>query len=135
MGGLGTALHCSSGEMINDLIDGEIFVAYNVLGSYAAARQSAGSSIAVILPSDFPTTMMRTILISKDTELVELSVAFLRHLISFQTTAHGNIAAFLPPLTSGSEPSTIPLEPALLTYLDKLKRETFIGAWENAIIR
>ena len=38
MGGLGVRLYCCSGDMIRDLADGKVLVAYNVLGSYAAAR-------------------------------------------------------------------------------------------------
>ena len=61
MGNLGTQLYCCSGEMIDDLVSGKIAVAYNVLGSYADDRAEVGDTIEIILPADFPTTMMRTV--------------------------------------------------------------------------
>jgi iron(III) transport system substrate-binding protein len=44
----------------------------------------------------------------------------------------------LPPLTAGQDAtgqSSISLEPALMTYLDTLKRQTFVREWEDAIIQ
>ena len=41
----------------------------------------------------------------------------------------------LPPLLLKPGQQTIILEPALMTYLDKLKRQTFIKEWERAIIQ
>ena len=39
-------------------------MAYNVLGSYAQAQAEASDDLMVILPSEFPTTMMRTTLVA-----------------------------------------------------------------------
>lgn len=130
MGGLDARLYCCSGDMIDDLADGPLAVAYNVLGSYAEARQAETPGLAIILPSDFPTTMMRTALISRDTETPDAAQAFLRHLLG-----PGIRAAPLPPLPDGLGQSTIALAPALMTYLDTLKRRTFLTEWQSAIIQ
>ena len=71
MGGLDTQLYCCSGEMIDDVAAGNLLVAYNVLGSYAAARRETDNRFEIILPSDFPTTMMRTGFVSKRTQQAE----------------------------------------------------------------
>ncbi|MGB0844075.1 MAG: ABC transporter substrate-binding protein [Alphaproteobacteria bacterium] len=134
MGGVGTKLYCCSGAMINDLISGDVVVAYNVLGSYASARQANNDSIKVILPSDFPTTMMRTALISQQTQEPDLAAAFIRHLIKSQSNL-GKGLNRLPPLATKNHQSTIELKPSLLTYLDALKRRAFIAAWESAVIQ
>lgn len=133
MGSLNTRLYCCSGEMIDDLSDGTIAVAYNVLGSYAAARQRTDGGIAVILPSDFPTTMMRTGFVSRQAQNPQDAAGFIRHLIGLQADP----ANFpLPPLSSNSAgQSTIALEPALMTYLDGLKRQRFIKEWVSAIVQ
>ena len=138
MGSLNVRLYCCSGEMIDDVANGTIAVAYNVLGSYASARIDDQDSIEVILPSDFPTTMMRTVFVSKSTAHPETAVAFVRHLVELQSGKLGNNNTSLPPLTTDldSAPSSvIAIEPALLTYLDRLKRQTFIDEWESAIIQ
>jgi iron(III) transport system substrate-binding protein len=137
MGALDVRLYCCSGEMIDDLSDGTIAVAYNVLGSYASVRVESEDQIEVILPSDFPTTMMRTALVSKDAPHPEIAAQFVQHLIKLQSD-HSNDVFLLPSLKaqeSDVERATIALEPALMTFLDKLKRRRFIGEWENAVIQ
>lgn len=137
MGGLEARLYCCSGDMIDDLSDGTIEVAYNVLGSYAAARITEIDGLELILPSDFPTTMMRTALVSKNARQPKLATEFIRYLIDPQiSNSKGNWS--LPPLNTrhdSVEHSTIDLEPALMTYLDALKRQKFLKEWRNAVIQ
>jgi len=137
MGGLDAQLYCCSGEMIDDLIDGEILVAYNVLGSYAAARSDSEDILAVVLPSDFPTTMMRTALVSRASPEQEAAKRFLQFLLAYQSESSEN-ARPLPALNdrdTGSERTIIALEPALMTFLDTLKRNKFLSEWEDALIQ
>lgn len=137
MGSLNTRLYCCSGEMIDDLSSGEILVAYNVLGSYVSAREDI-DELAIVLPSDFPTTMMRTGLVSAQAAHPAEAAAFIAHLVKVQT---GNTTADvfpLPPLSTnndGGARTVIALEPALMTYLDQLKRRTFLKEWSDAMIQ
>tara|TARA_B110000261_G_scaffold120045_1_gene133871 strand:- start:172 stop:1170 length:999 start_codon:yes stop_codon:yes gene_type:complete len=135
MGGLGTQLYCCSGDMIDDLISGKIAVAYNVLSSYAGARKKVSDEIEIILPADFPTTMMRTAMVSKLAPNVENAKNFMLHLLKTQLKLADKNNYTLPPLLLKPGQQTIILEPALMTYLDKLKRQTFIKEWERAIIQ
>ena len=120
--------------MFDDLATGKIAVAYNVLGSYASARKDAVAQIEVILPSDFPTTMMRTAFVSRGTALPELGRAFIRHLTDLQSDPVRAATFPLSALDQSGQP-TITLDPALMTYLDSLKRRTFLQEWESAIIQ
>ena len=56
----------------------------NVLGSYADARTELADKIEVILPSEFPTTMMRTALVSAKSTEQAGATSFVRYLISSQ---------------------------------------------------
>lgn len=137
MGGLDVRLYCCSGVMIDDLTDGTIAVAYNVLGSYAKARVEDQSSLEIILPSDFPTTMMRTALVSRVTRQPDTAERFIRHLVTYQAD-ESDRARSLPSLKGrdgGAERATIALEPALMTFLDTLKRRKFLSEWESALIQ
>lgn len=137
MGGLEVRLYCCSGEMIDDLSDGTIAVAYNVLGSYAEARADSETLLEIVLPSDFPTTMMRTAFVSRTTEQPEAAERFIRFLVAYQSNPNAD-ARLLPPLNgqeSGAERATIALEPALMTFLDSLKRNKFLSEWEDALIQ
>lgn len=137
MGALDVRLYCCSGAMIDDLADGTILVAYNVLGSYAAARLEIKDAIEIILPSDFPTTMMRTAMVSIDAPHAEMAGAFIQHLTTLQSGTHGDVFS-LPLLNlqlNDGERATIALEPALITFLDTLKRRRFLAEWEDAVIQ
>ena len=137
MGGLEARLYCCSGEMIDDLTNGTILVAYNVLGSYAEARAEGQDILEIVLPSDFPTTMMRTALVSKDTDEPAAAQRFIQFLVTYQSDPT-DAARMLPPLRDrkiGAERATIALEPALMTFLDTLKRTKFLSEWENALIQ
>jgi iron(III) transport system substrate-binding protein len=132
MGNLDAQLYCCSSDMIEDVASGRLAVAYNVLGSYAQARADLADRIEVILPSDFQTVMMRTALVSKGATHPDLAREFLIHLLTWRG------APSLPMLDlelAASEQSTIQLEPALLTYLDRLKAQRFIAAWEDTVIQ
>jgi iron(III) transport system substrate-binding protein len=135
MGSLGTKLYCCSGAMIDDLEKGDIAVAYNVLSSYANARKNRNGKIEVILPANFPTTMMRTAIVSKTTSNPRNAESFVRHLLEIQLENPNDAAPSLPTLLLKPGGQTIALEPALMTYLDKLKRRTFITEWERAIVQ
>ncbi|CAD0184597.1 hypothetical protein RUESEDTHA_01479 [Ruegeria sp. THAF57] len=137
MGGLDVRLYCCSGEMINDLADGTILVAYNVLGSYAAVRAERKDALEVIFPTDFQTIMMRTALVSRATQQPDAAEAFVQYLVEEKPVVQGSQLS-LPPLMSQGESTdheTIGLNPALLTFLDDLKRKKFLSAWENAVIQ
>lgn len=138
MGSLDTRLYCCSGDMIEDLAAGKIIISYNVLGSYAKARGDIADKIEVILPNDFPNTMMRTVLVSHDTERSRAATSFLRYLTSSRWSVKEERVTSLPPLrVDANDPktSTISLEPGLMIFLDRLKRQAFVKEWENAVIQ
>lgn len=137
MGRVGARLYCCSGQMIDDLRSGDLVMAYNVLGSYAQTQAQHADELLVILPSEFPTTMMRTVLVSAQSRSTDAGARFVRHLLELQ--ARGDAATFpLPPIAGLQVEEghrTISLDPALMTYLDRMKREAFIREWENAIVQ
>ncbi|WP_298850142.1 ABC transporter substrate-binding protein [uncultured Ruegeria sp.] len=137
MGGLDVRLYCCSADMIDDLVNGEIAVAYNVLGSYADARTGSKDTLEIILPSDFQTTMMRTAMVLNGTAHPNAAAEFLGHLVS-NRSGRSEDAFALPPLApyeTRTERETIGLDPALMTFLDRLKRRRFLTEWENAVIQ
>lgn len=143
MGGLEARLYCCSGAMIEDVADGTIAVAYNVLGSYAQARDDLSEQIEIILPTDFQTIMMRTALVSADTRHPDVAATFVEYLLrqpnilapqNTPTTAT-NAAANAATTAAAVSQATISLGPALLTYLDGFKSQRFLEEWTNAMIQ
>lgn len=136
MGGLDARLFCCSSDMIDAVRSGELLIAYNVLGSYAANRGDRGE-FAIILPSDFTTVMLRTALIPGNAPSSELAALFIDHLM---TQTHGQNASFLthPTLDLSQNEAAlnrIGIGPGLLVFLDQLKKRAFLSEWENAILQ
>ena len=124
--------------MLDDLSDGTIAISYNVLGSYAADRSDIADKIEVILPSEFPTTMMRTAFVSKQAPQEKIATTFLRYLTSTRWYSKDGGNNSLPSLHAASnspQSSVISLEPGLMVFLDRMKRRLFIKEWESAIIQ
>lgn len=136
MGSLDARVYCCSGEMLNDVASGELAISYNVLGSYAMARSDIADKVEVILPSEFPTTMMRTAFVAKTTSKATAAISFVRFLASSDWSGVGGSS--LPSLQDASvdaQTSVISLEPSLMIFLDRMKRALFIKEWERAIIQ
>lgn len=139
MGGLDARLYCCSGSMIDDVASGRIAVAYNVLGSYAAAREDLAGRIEIVEPEDFTTVMLRSAVIPVTAEAPDLGGLFIDHLISTAWTLEPTPAYPFPTMVLDVEGTAsalrpIPLGPGLLVFLDRLKRDRFLKAWGNAML-
>jgi len=140
MGGLAARLYCCSGQMIDDVDQGHIAVAYNVLGSYAQARRAAGARIQIIEPEDFTTVMLRSAVIPVSAENPDLGRQFIDHLILTSWTDAGEAYDPFPRFEAQASPQDtylrpIRLGPGLLVFLDSLKRDRFLTQWEDSIDR
>ncbi|SMY08947.1 ABC transporter substrate-binding protein [Flavimaricola marinus] len=139
MGRLDPRFYCCSSQMIDDVADGQLALAYNVLGSYAKERlaQDQGDRMQIIRMQDFTNVMLRTAIIpatAKETEAAGAMIDMLATLALRQ--APGNWP--LPSLSeTGADEALgfgpIRLGPALMVYLDPLNRRAFLTDWENAM--
>jgi len=136
-GNLDARLYCCSGDMIDDLASGELYVAYNVLGSYAQTRPDTADKVIIITPEDFATTMMRTALVLDSTDLGDVAEALLSYLTSGAWAAQDRPGFPLPSIGDADAQvlNVVSLDPGLLVYLDRLKRALFLEAWSSALLR
>ncbi|WP_299650574.1 ABC transporter substrate-binding protein [uncultured Tateyamaria sp.] len=136
-GNLDARLYCCSGDMIDDLASGELFVAYNVLGSYASTRPETLDKVTIITPQDFATTMMRTALVLESTAIGDEAEALVAYLTSGAWAAQDRPGFPLPSIGQAEVPglNVVSLDPGLLVYLDRLKRALFLEAWSSALLR
>jgi iron(III) transport system substrate-binding protein len=138
MGNLGTRFFCCTSEMIEKVATGEIAMAYNVLGSYAAARTDLAYGIRIVELQDYTIMMLRTAAILRDAPNPETAGLFIDHLIR---AAWGPAELdYYPfprfPAPEGAVSATrrpIRLGPGLLVYLDGLKRRAFLSEWRDAM--
>lgn len=130
MGALDARLYCCSSKMIDAVETGELAIAYNVLGSYALNRVDQ-SSFSIILPDDFTTVMLRSVLIPRNAPSPKQAQGFVDHML--QNTRHLQHEALSE--TSEAALHRIALGPGLLVFLDQLKKRAFLAEWESAIVQ
>ena len=138
----------SSPEMLDRIVSGELILGYNLLGSYAFARQAAGLRLGVVVPEDYALVMTRVALIPRGAPDAELARAFVDYLLSprGQALAAGvtGLGAIMPdisgPWSAGSIAGKtegalqpIPLGPSLLVALDERRRERFLQTWRRLV--
>lgn len=139
MGRLNPQLYCCSGQMIDDVAEGRLAFAYNVLGSYAADRlaRDSGGRVQILGMQDFTNVILRTAIIPTTAQETAAAGALIDMLSALgQREAPGDWP--LPPLgQTGTdnlvEFGPIRLGPALMVYLDPLNRRAFLTEWENAM--
>lgn len=139
MGRLDPQLYCCSGQMIDDVSDGTLALAYNVLGSYATQRLAApdGQGMQILELEDFANVMLRTALIPATVSDEDAAGAFLDALLR-EGMREDAARWVLPPLRGQADDDAlsfgpIRLGPALMVYLDPLNRRAFVESWENAM--
>ncbi|HMO06262.1 MAG TPA: ABC transporter substrate-binding protein [Paracoccaceae bacterium] len=138
MGRLDARLYCCSVDMIEDLAAGRIAVAYNVVGSYAAAHARSLPDAAVIEPQDFTVALLRTALIPPAAPRPDLGGALLDFLVSPEGQALSRGDTGFPPLDQGAIQLSahirpIRLDPGLLVNLDAMTRRNFLREWDAAM--
>jgi two-component system sensor histidine kinase TctE len=138
----------SSPAILNGVADGSLALGYNVLGSYAFARQAEGAPIEIVVPDDYVLVLTRSMLIPRTADNAELARAFIDFALSpaGQAIASGPTAlgAVMPQGTgewTGEAIAArgrgviqpIPLGPGLLVALDTLRRQRFLDTWQEIV--
>ncbi|MDZ4095850.1 MAG: ABC transporter substrate-binding protein [Paracoccaceae bacterium] len=131
-------LYTSSTAMLDDLENGTLALAHNVLGSYSSSRLGKGSDLAVIEFEDFTLSLLRTALIPKQAQNPALAGLFIDFLLSPEGRDLNAREAGLPPvdeaaLVDNPRLRPIRLDPGLLVYLDQMKRRAFLEEWSAAM--
>lgn len=146
LGAARARLLCCTAEILDLIERGEVILGYNVLGSYARARMSAGAPIAVVMPQDYTLVIARAAVIPRAAPRPDLAGAFIDFLLSAEgqrliagpaglyaissaLTGDGTAAAVRAAAEGPLQP--IGLSPALLAFLDRMKRDRFVKQWRS----
>lgn len=138
----------NSTQILSDLSEGKIAIAYNVLGAYAYAKSLENSDVKVILPEDYVLVLPRTAMISQ----IAKNKIEAEHFMDFLLSPEGQyIAANHPGLGAILENSQGPwtietianntkgvmklleLTPTLMVGLDQYKKDKFIQNWLSLV--
>lgn len=138
----------SSPAILNGVANGTLALGYNVLGSYAFARQADGANIEIVVPDDYVLVLTRSMLIPRTAPHPELARNFVDFALSpaGQTIAAGDTAlGSVVPGAQGQWTSeaiaargrgviqAIALGPSLLVALDTLRRQRFLDTWHEIV--
>ena len=141
-------LYSNSTSMLQALANGEIYIAYNVLGSYASEWAARFNELSVVLPKDYTAVILRSAIVPKAAKLKREAIHFVDYLLSEQAqtllSEHSSLIPIFSHYDSNEDMATLrqtelsPLQPInlgfpLLLLTDKAKRNLLLREWENAI--
>lgn len=140
---------CCNNEVLNEIVSGNILIAYNVLGSYAYAAYRNNPRLKVVVPRDYTLILSRGAMIPKGARQHELAASFIDYLLSPRGQTVAREASFffreghgLPPgvdgpatLTESGVGRPIRIGPGLLAAQDRNHRERFIADWGRLLAR
>ncbi len=148
MGGAGVKLYSTSSAILERVGDGRFVLGYNILGSYAQNWAVNNPDIGIVMPEDYTVIMTRVALVPRAAANPQLGQRFLEYLLSrdgqeiFSTKTR--IPALHPDVKGRETASSVQgllgtrirpvrVGPGLLVYLDQVKRERLIRAWNEAL--
>jgi two-component system sensor histidine kinase TctE len=148
LGTVKTRLFCCTEDMIASLIRGETFIAYDVLGSYALRHIRLQPNLRIVLPEDYVVAAARTIVIPRKAPHPALAKKFVNYVLSatgqaivaeafgLSVTGLGTDREQMKTRYLADKPGVLSF-PTLglpaLTYLDLIKREQFVKAWQQIV--
>lgn len=147
MGRAGLTTEPTTASMLDRISSGRAVLGYNMLASYALARAATDANVGVVLPSDYTLVISRVAFISRHAPHPAAARAWLDHVLSQRGQAILNriglfsvrediagespAAALRKQLGKAFRP--VVLGTGLLTYMDRMKREIFLGRWDAAL--
>jgi iron(III) transport system substrate-binding protein len=150
MAGAGVRLQSSSSTMMERISSGEQVLGYNMITSYAHARQKKDNNIGYQLLRDHTLVMSRVAFIAKAAQHPNAARLWLDYLLSKKGQTTMSTASELPAIRTdvegemtasalqkelGASLRPIAIDQHLLTYLDQNKRLAFIKTWRSYVAR
>ena len=142
--------YCCTSDMVSAVAAGELTFVFNAIGSYAAAQAAEDPVLGLHFFSDYNLVMTRTAFVPVTARRPETATRFVEFLLSPEGQRIIADQTPLLPLIPEQDPDSlvgqeilarigsflpIRLTPGLLTYLDELKRNDFLSAWEASLGR
>lgn len=138
---------CCNSEILELIAGGQLYLGYNILGSYAYAAMLKNPHLRIVVPQDYTLVLRRGALISKDAPNLIAAKRFLDYLLSERGQRVSREKAFffaedgaLPKGVDGPETlkesgvaRPIRIGPYLLAAQDQEQRQRFIADWADVL--
>ncbi len=143
----GLAVQSSTGTMMERVSSGENLIGFNILGSYAEARAKSDPSLGISYPKDYTLVLSRVSFISAEAEHSNAAKLWLDYVLSEKGQNILANQADIPSIRNdiegkndidgmtkllGNALKPIPVDEALLEYLQPKKRLEYIKQWRAA---
>lgn len=150
MAASGVRLQSSSSTMMERISSGEQLLGYNMITSYAHARQKKDNNIGYTLLRDHTLVMSRVAFIAKAAKSPNAAKLWLDYLLSkkgqttlsgaselyaIRTDVEGEMTAAALQKELGASLRPIAIDAHLLSYLDQNKRLEFLKTWRSYVAR
>ncbi|CAK3336826.1 Iron(III) transport system substrate-binding protein [Vibrio crassostreae] len=138
----------SSASMLQALTDGDIAIAYNIMGSYANSWESKHKDVVIVAANDYTPVVIRTAFINKTTPRLEQAQAFIDYLFSYSGQKLMAKETNMPPVRTdiksaksaavlreqfANQLKPLPLDVSLLIFSDQSKKSLVVTEWESAL--
>ena len=148
MGDAGVVLSPTSQGIIDAVSRGDLWIGYNVLGSYAADQARDHPDIGIAMPRDFAVVISRVALVPRAAARPDLGADFLSFLMGSEGQRilaedlalaavsddyDGPNSARALRAEFGDVLQPVPVSPGLLAYLDQMRRARFLDRWGDAL--
>lgn len=144
----GVILEPTTAEILDHIASGQAAIGYNVLGSYALMTATQNPNIGIVLPGDYTLILSRIAFINRQAPHPEEARIWMDYLLSRRgqsllndtglfsvrddvSTSNHSASELRRQLGDAFRP--IVISTGLLTYLDRMKRELFLGSWDDAM--
>lgn len=142
-----TRLRCCNNSVLADISDREIYIGYNIIGSYAYAATLRDPKLKIVLPRDYTLVLSRAALIPRKARQPALAGRFIDYLLSergrrvardksFFFSQDGTMPAGVDGPSSLIESGVgrmVRIGPALLATQDAAQRKRFIDDWTEVM--
>ncbi|WP_122081284.1 ABC transporter substrate-binding protein [Vibrio coralliirubri] len=138
----------SSASMLKALTNGDISIAYNIMGSYANSWESKHKDVVIVAANDYTPVVIRTAFINKTTPRPAQAQAFIDYLFSYSGQKLMAEETNMPPVRTdiksaksavvlreqfANQLKPLPLDVSLLIFSDQSKKSLVITEWESAL--
>jgi iron(III) transport system substrate-binding protein len=140
-------LYVNTQDMLDSVRSGQTLLAYNVLGTYAAAAAASHPELVLVYPGDYTLIASRVAFVTQRAPNAEGARQWMDHLLSaagqrvladecrlypVRTDLDGARTGSQLQRQLGAAARPIPLGPGLMAPLDQSRRAAFLKRWQHA---
>lgn len=142
LGRVQARIFCCTSLILEEIAAGRLLLGYNLIGSYAIEAAKKNPDIGIVLLRDYTIVMSRTLFIYRHSRHPEEAGRFVDFLLSPAGQAEIARSSALIPIDEKLRTARLPeasriswlpvkLGVSLLTWQDRMKKETFLRIWRS----